>query len=166
MVKKKTSKKRRKIKKKIILISILICLIITCIIPIYIIENKQNNKEQSNNNSSQTNLTQKKEELISNILSYNIEETINTKFLEWIDKEFSIDVLKKMNDHLDTSEYNSNIWHQLTGYSFIVLKDKYNNISSNRIKELTPKSSTTEVTLSFVGDVSLADEWYIMPKYD
>ena len=166
MVKKKTSKKRRKIKKKIILISILICLIITCIIPIYIIENKQNNKEQSNNNSSQTNLTQKKEELISNILSYNIEETINTKFLEWIDKEFSIDVLKKMNDHLDTSEYNSNIWHQLTGYSFIVLKDKYNNISSNRIKELTPKSSTTEVTLSFVGDVSLADDWYIMPKYD
>lgn len=162
MVKKK---RKRRLKKKFKIGFSLIIIIIICLIPAYILKNTGTN-EREKKEESQITETEQKQQLINNILSHNIDETIDEPFLEWIYKEYSLEPLQNLKNHLQTSEYDSKIWHQLTGNSFIVLKDKYNNISSDRIKELTPKTETKDTTISFVGDVSLADDWYIMPKYD
>lgn len=158
-------KKKRKLKKKVKIVFAITLIIIICLILIYLIKNNQTN-ELSKKDTPKVTETEQKQQLVNNILSYNIDEIIDESFLEWIYKEYSLESLQDLNNHLQTSEYNSKIWHQLTGNSFIVLKDKYNNISSDRIKELLPKTTTKNTTISFVGDVSLADDWYIMPKYD
>ena len=106
------------------------------------------------------------EEIITSILTYELEEEIDEKFLSWINDKYQTKTLEKLENYLKEKEYTRSIWHTLTNNSLIVLKDKYNNVTSNRIKELTDKQSNNEINLSFVGDVSLADDWYIMPKYD
>lgn len=101
---------------------------------------------------------------VTSILSYNL-ENIDENFLGWLNQNYSYEVLAKLEKFLKENTYNKNTWHQLTSNSLIVLQDKYNNKISNKTRELTTKQ-TNEVTLSFIGDVSLADNWYIMPKYD
>lgn len=101
---------------------------------------------------------------VTNILSYNL-ENIDENFLAWINQEYSYEVLAKLEKDLKENTYTPNTWHQLTSNSLIVLQDKYNNITSSKTRELIPMKNN-EVTLSFIGDVSLADNWYIMPKYD
>ena len=152
MVKKIKRKQKPPIRKTLILTLILIiCIGILFLTKIPL----------SNNNSNANN----EEDIIKNILTYKLEESVNISFLEWISKEYSIEVLKELEKYLQENNYNPTIWHQLTNNSLIVLQDKYNAITSNRIKELTT-NNTNEITLSFVGDISLADNWYIMPKYD
>ena len=118
------------------------------------------------NSQQQKEPTRTTEEIINNILTYELEEGIDKTFLTWINNNYGINTLEELETSLKKTTYNSNIWHTLTSNSLIVLKDQYNNVTSDRIKELTPKQSSNEVVLSFVGDVSLADDWYIMPKYD
>ena len=154
MVKKIKRKQKPPIRKTLILTLILILII--CIGILFL------TKIPLSNNNSNTN---NEEDIIKNILTYKLEESVNISFLEWISKEYSIEVLKELEKYLQENNYNPTIWHQLTNNSLIVLQDKYNAITSNRIKELTT-NNTNEITLSFVGDISLADNWYIMPKYD
>lgn len=155
-----SKKTKYKIKKRHQLGIVLMIIIIICMIPIYITENSLSKekiiKEEKNIS---------KEELISSILSYNIVETVNKEFLEWISKEYSISVLEELNNSLKQSQYNSQIWHNLTNNSLIVLQDQYNKISNDKTKRISSQNQS-EITISFVGDVSLADNWYIMPKYD
>lgn len=156
---KKVKRKKRKLKKSVkIFLLILLALTIGTIILV-----PANFKAQPPQSQEPTRTTA---EIITNILTYNLEEGIDEQFLTWLNTEYGTTTLEKLETYLTKSEYNSNIWHQITNNSLIVLKDQYNNITSDRIKELTPKQATNEVTLSFVGDVSLADDWYIMPKYD
>ena len=58
------------------------------------------------------------------------------------------------------------MWHEITNNSLIVLNDLYqdNYKDKDNVKIINGKKE--EVTLSFIGDVSLADNWYIMPEYD
>lgn len=155
-----SKKTKYKIKKRYQLGIVLMIIIIICMIPIYITENSLSKekiiKEEKNIS---------KEELISSILSYNIVETVNKEFLEWISKEYSISVLEELNNSLKQSQYNSQIWHNLTNNSLIVLQDQYNKISNDKTKKISSQNQS-EITISFVGDISLADNWYIMPKYD
>lgn len=156
---KKLKRKRRKLKKsvKIFLLILLLLIISTYIITLFLTNSNTKDKKEP---------TRTTEEIITNILTYNLENDIDKNFLTWINKEYSSTTLEQLETYLMNSDYNSKIWHQLTSNSLIVLKDKYNAITSNRIKELTPKQESNEVILSFIGDVSLADDWYIMPKYD
>ena len=57
------------------------------------------------------------------------------------------------------------MWHKATGYSYIVLNDLYNKKydTMDNVKIIDSKDVST---LSFVGDISLADNWFIAPKYD
>lgn len=157
MVKKIKSKKSKKKFKLLLFIPLL--LIVGAITLKFTLTNYET-KEPKSAEPERT-----KEEIIANILSYEL-EGIDKNFLEWINTEYSTNTLEKLETYLKKSEYNNNIWHQLTSNSLIVLQDKYTGITSNKMKELTPKQPTNEVLLSFVGDVSLADDWYIMPKYD
>ena len=106
-----------------------------------------------------------KEELANNILNNINDELITNEFLYWINDNYKIDTLKKLDEYLNYNTYDSKIWHEITGNSFIVLNDLYNKKydNMNNVKIIDKKGDTT---ISFVGDVSLADNWYIMPKYD
>lgn len=90
-------------------------------------------------------------------------EIIDSDFLEWVDKEYP-ESFKKMLTLLE-EPYTENMWHQATGYSYQVLQDFYQK-KYDSMNNVTILESHNPSTLSFVGDVSLADNWFIMPKYD
>ena len=93
------------------------------------------------------------------------DETITEDFLKWIETEYSTKSLTKLNKKLEKEEYNSQMWHDITNNSLIVLKDLYNK-KYDTMDNIKIIEKEEESTISFVGDVSLADNWYIMPKYD
>lgn len=92
------------------------------------------------------------------------DKNIDKKFVMWVDKNYK-GSLKKLNELLEKEEYQESYWHKVTGNSFIVLNDLYNNNYDN-LSNVKILNNEKESTLSFVGDISLADNWYIMPQYD
>jgi len=153
-------KKKRKLKKKV-KITLIVLIIVTVIILLSTSLLKKNNinpVSKDNDNYKDT---------ISNILSYNINnDIIDTNFLTWIHNNYDENTLNKLSKYLEDNNYEDKIWHDLTGNSLNVLMDLYKNNYENldNIKIIDKKSDNTSI--SFVGDVSLADNWYIMPKYD
>ena len=103
--------------------------------------------------------------LISHIDEKIDDENINTDFLNWIYQNYKIDSLKKINTYLDNNQYNENMWHNVTSNSYTVLNDLYQKTYDD-MDNIKIIDKSKENTISFVGDVSLADNWYIMPKYD
>ena len=100
------------------------------------------------------------DEIYQKLKNYNI----SLEFINWVNDNYS-DSLNKLKSLLENNEYDESMWHTSTNNSFIVLNDLYNKKydSMDNIKII---ESNGESTLSFVGDISLADNWYIMPKYD
>ena len=116
-------------------------------------------------------LSQKEEPLkvykvnyISEILSYNRED-LEKDFLIWVEKEYGTEVLKKINETLKENSYTKQIWHNLTGNSYIVLNDMYSNNYKDRSDVTVIPEKKESITIGYAGDVSLADNWSIMPKY-
>jgi len=139
--------------KKIISLIILIGLIITYT---FLLSNYQKND------------TDQKEEIttiITNIKTTINDEKIDNDFLTWINENYKINSLRKINSYLENNEYNEMIWHEATGNSYVVLRDLYNK-KYDAMDNVKIIKNDSENTISFVGDVSLADNWYIMPKYD
>lgn len=147
-------KRRLKKEVKIFLIMFFI-LVLIIIVFLYINKNKDIKQKKSI----------KKIDLV-NILSKKInDEEINKDFLSWVDNNYK-DSLSKLNKSLENNEYNSKMWHDVTGNSYIVLKDLYHKKydSMDNVKILDGNKDVS--TISFVGDVSLADNWFIAPVYD
>lgn len=107
----------------------------------------------------------KKVDYVSILYKKLANENISKDFLTWIKEEYKEDALIKLNNLLETIEYNPTIWHQVTNNSYIVLQDLYNN-KYDYADNARIINKSGDVTLSFVGDVSLADNWKIMPAYD
>lgn len=129
--------------------------ILFCILIVFILKNFLFKKiDTTRSNENYYNLVSKKLE----------DKNIDSKFISWVDKNYKGSI-KKMNKLLEKNEYRESYWHDVTGNSFIVLNDLYNNKyeSMDNIKIIENRGVST---LSFVGDISLADNWYIMPKYD
>ena len=84
------------------------------------------------------------------------------EFLNWIDEKYPKS-LEPLLQELEDKEFDKSMWHQVTGYSYLVLQDFYQNKYENldNIKNL----GTDTKTIRIIGDVSLADNWHIMPKY-
>ena len=157
------AKKRRKLKKNVkrFLCFLLIVIIIDGFCFIFF---KFNDNEKNKNNDNGSKLEDKIDSdlVIRDILSYKI--GIDEVFLNFIDENYGVDVLVKLSERLDSGEYNSNIWHELTGNSLLVLNDIYGGVLEN--SDNIRVAEEINDTISFVGDVSLADDWYIAPKYD
>lgn len=103
-----------------------------------------------------------KDNLIASIISYDNNYDYN--FLDYIYNNYGIDVLSDIDTSYKNNTYSYNIWHNLTGNSLKVLNDLFNNnYNSNNVKVLDSKD---DITLNFIGDVSLADNFDIMPYYD
>ena len=101
-----------------------------------------------------------KEEIINNIISYD--NNYDYDFLNYIYNNYGINTLENINTSYKNNTYSYNVWHDLTGNSLKVLKDLSNNNLDNT-KIIDKKG---DITLSFVGDISLADNFDIMPYYD
>ena len=143
-------KKRVRIKNKVVIFLILVLMIVLAIF--FLIEDKPKEKKVI------------KEPTISlkeQVLNKIPEE--DSAFINWLDLNYK-DSMKNILSLLKNNTYNKDMWHQVTGYSYIVLKDLYEKKydSLNNVKILDNKTNT----ISIVGDISLADNWKIMPKYD
>lgn len=104
-----------------------------------------------------------KNNIIKDIVSYN--DKLDNKFLEYIYDEYGIDTLSSILTAYTNDNYTDKIWHDIVGKSYKVLLDEYNGMYDNndKVKIINNKNKTV---ISFVGDVSLADNFDIMPYYD
>ena len=140
-------------KKKKLILLVIVVIIITIITTMLYHNNKHINNKSTENS----------QELIKKLAKKIDDETITIDFLTWISDNYKINTLKKIDNRLKDSAYTDDIWHEITGNSYNVLIDFYNDNNKNTT---VIKNDNKLATLSFVGDVSLADNWYIMPKYD
>lgn len=85
------------------------------------------------------------------------DEDIDKDFLNWINKNYKIK--NKIIKLLKTKEYTKDLWKEVTGYTYNSLKAIYE-------ENITKINTDSNISISFIGDVSLADNWYIMPAYD
>ena len=103
-------------------------------------------------------------DFVSQIMFYEHQD-FERDFLTWIEKEYSPELLEKLYFALKDNSYNKQLWHDLTGKSYIVLKDIYFDNYKDRSDVTIVEGSKKSVTIGYAGDVSLADNWAIMPKY-
>lgn len=143
-------------KKKNLIILIIILLLIALSVPIINKKYNQNNKKDRVNNT---------ELLIQNILDLSVDTYLEESFLYWIKDNYGYDAIVKLNKIISENKYNDEVWHDITNNSYIVLKDLYLN-KYNEMSNIIIIDKNDTSTLSFIGDVSLADNWYIAPKYD
>ena len=148
-------RKRRKLRKWLKILLLLLLLFIISIIIYKLIPKKISSNKK----------VIQKEKIIEKLNTKIEDENIDKNFLEWINTTYGNKSLVKLNKLLDNNEYSADLWHEVTNNSYIVLQDLYNKKYEDMDNVKIIKGNNTS-TLSFVGDVSLADNWYIMPKYD
>ena len=144
--------KKIRLKKSVKIILFIICTVLIFLL----IFGKFNDKKQ----------VEKKQEIdLAEIVYQKLkDENIDKEFIVWIGNRYD-NSLEKLNELLNDNEYKKEIWHEATGYSYIVLNDLYNK-KYDDMDNIKIINSNNPSTLSFVGDVSLADNWHIAPKYD
>ncbi len=95
---------------------------------------------------------------LEKISSYNL-VGIDIDFLIWIDENYQ-GALENLDKKITEENYNEAQWHQVTGNSLIVLKDYYTgSIENTKIIE-------NGNSITFLGDTSLADNYYVMQAYN
>ena len=108
-----------------------------------------------------------RDDILKDLLVYDFySDLIDKDFLNWVASKYGDDVLYKINDKLKSNTYSLSSWHEVTGYSLLVLTELYNDIYSSQDNVKIIEGNKDKVTIGFVGDVSLADNWEIMPYYD
>ncbi len=147
---------KKKVRKLVHLTIILIISLVTIIFGSKILLSKESTFPQNH----------PKLDVMKELLSYNLGEKINEKFLQWVKKQYGEKTLNELYEYLKNDAYQEKIWHNITNYSLKVLMDQYNKIYENKSNVQEIQTSGKDITLSFVGDISLADNWYIIPKYE
>ena len=140
---------KRKLKKKYIVLLILIIFVIVFFV---FNDNFKTSKDTKDIKIDKVDVVYKKLK----------DKDISLEFIKWVNTKYK-DSIPKLYELLDNNEYDVSMWHEVTGNSYIVLNDLYNDNykDMNNIKIIDSGN-----TISFVGDVSLADNWWIMPEYD
>ncbi len=87
------------------------------------------------------------------------------EFLLWIKNSYGEEVLKQLKEACEEGTYEKSIWHTLTGNSYLVLQDLYHGGYENQDHVTVKEGKKDYITISFSGDISLADNWKVMPKY-
>lgn len=133
---------------------VLFCLLILC-------TSCYNNRAQ--NNSIVVPDIPSKEEIINKM--YSFDDSFDSEFLSYVYDKYGQQVFFDIISYSEKEGYNDKLWHRVTGNSYIVLQDYYNNVYDEN-DDVKIIESDGDINLSFVGDVSLADDWEIMPYYD
>ena len=148
-----------KVRKWVKVLFLLFGIVLLLIGIFYLLNKKEENKE--NNENKETVVEKDISEIVFDKLK---NENITYEFLSWVKENYN-GSLEKLNELLTSNAYDLSLWHKATGYSFIVLNDlynkKYETMDNVKVLEINNPS-----IISIIGDVSLADNWYIMPKYD
>ena len=141
-------------KKKVFIVGILLLLLGVVLFIFWQMEEKVEKVEEKEE------VLSTKEQLVSKLK----DEEIDLSFIDWIEEEYP-SALSELLLLLENNPYDENMWHKATGYSYLVLNDfylkKYDSMDNVQVLD-----TNNPAVLSFVGDVSLADNWAIMPKYD
>lgn len=116
-----------------------------------------------NENISEQKSVMTKKISVDNLLKKISDDNVDKDFLNWYKKNYDID---KLDNYLKKNEYSENIWHNISGKSLIVLKDLQKDIYKDMDNVSVIDNGKNSFNFGVVGDVSLADNWYIMPKYD
>ena len=142
---------KRRLKKKYIILLIIIFILFGIVL---FVNNRNDNK---NNNTKEEKINK-----IDVVYKKISNEEISLDFIKWVNSKYD-NSINQLYDLLNNREYDKSMWHEVTGNSFIVLNDLYND----KYKDMDNiKIMDSGNTISFVGDVSLADNWWIMPEYD
>ncbi len=96
---------------------------------------------------------------------------VSEDFLDWLVNNFGEDALLKVYDALQNSEMSNEKWHSITGNTAYVLYDMYSgaldkNSANYRADIKVIESDSSDTVIRVVGDVSLADNWKIIPKLE
>lgn len=129
----------------------------------YLPKDNQTFKEET---KEETNIKENEyQNKIQEILTYEINPRIDNNFLEWLYHNYSIESIEHILNDLKNNTFSLESFYQATHNSFIVLQDLYLNNYQNVDNVTVINKDLDEITLSFIGDVSLADNYQIMPKY-
>ncbi len=138
----------------------LVIILAVCISSVYFTGVKNSKKESNKSEEKKLDIGDIKKE----ILSYN-EDDFDNSFLDFINENYGNKTLQKLLEKLKDNKYDKTVWHELTGNSYIVLNDLYNDKYKNNSQVTVIDGSKDNVKISFAGDISLADNWEIMPYY-
>lgn len=148
-------KKRRKLKIGNITMFLLLVMLFVLVM-VYV------NVDKSNGNNIVTTKVSIDDKIDSIIVMVE-DSFVDKEFLNWLNDKYGVDDIY---NYLLDNEYDDDIWHKYTGNSLIVLRDLYNKKYDSMSNVSIIDGNKDNVMLSFVGDVSLADNFEIMPKYD
>lgn len=150
-------RRKRRIKKWVKYLVLLLVIVIIGISVIFISESslfkKKDDKEEI-----------EKIDYLTEILKID-NEMFDKCFLSWIEDNYKEKVLEKLYSRLKDNSYEVSFWHKETGNSYLVLRDLYNDAYKNRSDVKYIEGEKEVVSIGFAGDVSLADNWAIMPYY-
>lgn len=99
-------------------------------------------------------------------------QKVNEPFLSWLEANYGGNILSEIHMLLFTGNFRQNDWYTLTGNTLFVLHDMFSGALDSKSLNYQPNirqmgySMDNETILNFVGDISLADNWRIMPRYD
>ncbi len=97
---------------------------------------------------------------------------VNEPFLSWLEANYGENILSEIHTLLFNGSFQQNDWYTLTGNTLFVLHDMFSGALDPKSPNYQPNirqmgySMDSETILNFVGDISLADNWRIMPRYD
>lgn len=152
-------KKKRKVRKKrVCLLIIAFLLLFSSVLIIGNFSFKKEKKEKE------------KEPVEEKKIDYEVEllkvqDQFSKEFLDWIKTTYGEDVLKGVLEAYENNTYADTLWHTLTGNSLLVLTDLYEGVYENNDRVTIREGNKDTITISFAGDIDLADDWFIMPYY-
>lgn len=139
---------------------LILCLVIYLAYGLF---NKPIKKSSASNSNSNTKV-EEKIDYIEELLKIDNSD-YDKSFLEFIKNKYDDKVLEQLYSYVKDNKYNKSVWHDITGNSYIVLKDLYNNTYTNNNQVTVVEGNKDNVSISFAGDISFADNWEIMPYY-
>lgn len=168
--------------KKIFITILLLCIVLTAGCTPAVNSNTQPESQtaqttdsSSSDKNQQTNFQKIKAEILTAYpASFNdgSKNKLNEFFLSWLETTYGNNILSEIHTLLTSGKFQQESWHTLTGNTFTVLYDMFlgaldpeNSNYQPNIRQMN-HSMDGETILNFVGDVSLADNWRIMPHYD
>ncbi len=110
-----------------------------------------------------------KEELLGSLVSSLDPEgqaRADEGFLDWLEERYGQEILIRLRDKLAAGSWEKEDWHRLTGSTLLVLADAYTGRTKDDTVRTVPDTADGTAVIQVVGDVSLADNWVIMPAYD
>nr|WP_314462150.1 CapA family protein [uncultured Clostridium sp.] len=96
---------------------------------------------------------------------------ISEDFMSFIKSVYGTSVYDRLSAAFQSGSDGGGLWHELTGSSLLVLKDRYSGILNSpdtahtRRIWLKESSDPNQVVLSFAGDISFADGYANMSAY-